>query len=104
MVILVSVISTAIESGGKTLDQILNAVHYGTPEVRYLLRESCDFIFECKYCKNLFRAIPNFIAHKRIYCGEKSFFPRTVPKKKSQKKEMGSSTSLSSDIFIVYLK
>ena len=82
-----SVISTAIEAGGKTLDQILNAVHYGTPEVRYLLRESCDFIFECKYCKNLFRAIPNFIAHKRIYCGEKSFFPRTAPKKKSQKKE-----------------
>lgn len=82
-----SVISTAIEAGGKTLDQILNAVHYGTPEVRYLLRESCDFIFECKYCKNLFRAIPNFIAHKRIYCGEKSFFPRTAPKKKSKKKE-----------------
>lgn len=82
-----SVISTAIEAGGKTLDQILNAVHYGTPEVRFLLRESCDFIFECKYCKNLFRAIPNFIAHKRIYCGEKSFFPRSAPKKKSKKKE-----------------
>ncbi|XP_076083825.1 uncharacterized protein LOC143054693 [Mytilus galloprovincialis] len=81
-----SVISNSIEAGGNTLDQILNAVHYGSPEIRHLLRESCDFIFECKHCKNLFRAIPNFIAHKRIYCGDKSFFQNT-PKKKPKKKE-----------------
>ncbi|XP_052085747.1 uro-adherence factor A-like [Mytilus californianus] len=81
-----SVISNSIEAGGNTLDQILNAVHYGSPEIRHLLRESCDFIFECKHCKNLFRSIPNFIAHKRIYCGDKSFFQNT-PKKKPKKKE-----------------
>ncbi|XP_033726828.1 LOW QUALITY PROTEIN: mucin-4-like [Pecten maximus] len=63
-----SVISMAIEAGHKMVQQILNCVHYGTPEVRNLMYNECDFIVECRVCHNLFRSIPNFVAHKRIYC------------------------------------
>lgn len=65
-----SVIKTSIEMGHKMIDQILNGIHYGSDEVRNLLREECDFILECKVCRNLFRSFPNFVAHKRVYCME----------------------------------
>ncbi|KAK3600105.1 hypothetical protein CHS0354_027024 [Potamilus streckersoni] len=65
-----SVIRTAIQIGGKSIEQILNGVHYGSAEVRHLLMNECDFIIECKVCHNLFRSLPNFVAHKRVYCVE----------------------------------
>lgn len=63
-----SVITRAIKCGGSTVDQILNGIHYGTSEVRCLLLDECDIIIECKVCRSLFRSLPNFIAHKRVYC------------------------------------
>ncbi|KAL4217713.1 hypothetical protein ACF0H5_022454 [Mactra antiquata] len=65
-----SVIRTSIDMGHKMVDQILHGIHYGSEEVRNLLREECDFILECKVCRNLFRSFPNFVAHKRVYCLE----------------------------------
>ncbi|XP_041360720.1 uncharacterized protein LOC121376973 [Gigantopelta aegis] len=67
-----SVIRTAIEIGGKPIEQVLNGVHYGSPEVRCLLLDECELIIECKVCRALFRALPLFVAHKRVYC-TKSF-------------------------------
>ncbi|XP_064597461.1 zinc finger protein 800-like [Liolophura sinensis] len=63
-----SMITRAIKCGGSTVDQILNGIHYGTSEVRCLLLDECDIIIECKVCRSLFRSLPNFIAHKRVYC------------------------------------
>ncbi|XP_076437539.1 uncharacterized protein LOC143276781 [Babylonia areolata] len=63
-----SVITTALETGGKMIEQIINGIQYGSPEVRLLMLEECDFILECRVCRGLFRALPNFIAHKRVYC------------------------------------
>ncbi|KAK7475887.1 hypothetical protein BaRGS_00032855 [Batillaria attramentaria] len=63
-----SVIRTAIEAGGKMIDQLMNGVHYGSPEIRLLLRDECDIILECRVCRALFRSLPNFVAHKRVYC------------------------------------
>ena len=37
-------------------------------QVRLLMLEECDLIIECRVCRGLFRALPNFIAHKRVYC------------------------------------
>lgn len=37
-------------------------------QVRLLMMEECDLIIECRVCRGLFRALPNFIAHKRVYC------------------------------------
>lgn len=63
-----SVIRTAIQIGGKVVEQVMNGIHYGSDEVRNLLLEECDLILECKVCRNLFRSLPNFVAHKRVYC------------------------------------
>ena len=63
-----SVIRTAIQIGGKVIEQIMNGIHYGSDEVRNLLLEECDVILECKVCRNFFRSLPNFVAHKRVYC------------------------------------
>ena len=63
-----SVIRTAIKIGGKVIDQVLNGIHYGSAEVRNLLLEECDVILECKVCRNMFRGLPNLVAHKRVYC------------------------------------
>ena len=65
-----SVIRTSIDMGHSMIDQILHGIHYGSTEVRGLLRDECDFILECKICKNLFRSFANFVAHKRVYCME----------------------------------
>lgn len=65
-----SVLRTAIKVGGRMINQIINGVHYGSLEVQHLLFEESDFIIECRVCRNLFRSLPNFIAHKRIYCQE----------------------------------
>lgn len=45
-------------------------------QVRQLLANECDLIYECKVCRNVFRSLVNFISHKRIYC--KGSFKSTV--------------------------
>ncbi len=37
-------------------------------QIKQLLNNECDIIYECKVCKNLFRSLLNFISHKRVYC------------------------------------
>ena len=63
-----SVIRTAIQIGGRVIEQVMNGIHYGSEEVRNLLLEECEVILECKVCRNLFRSLPNLVAHKRAYC------------------------------------
>uniref|UniRef100_A0A914H1T7 C2H2-type domain-containing protein n=1 Tax=Globodera rostochiensis TaxID=31243 RepID=A0A914H1T7_GLORO len=40
----------------------------GTDEVKNLLKNECSVIYECSYCRSLFRSIINFVAHKRTNC------------------------------------
>lgn len=73
-----SLLRKSLQARGKTIDQLVNCIYYGTTEVRqYILNES-DVIIECKSCRNLFRALPNFVAHKRIYCID-SHLKVTIP-------------------------
>lgn len=37
-------------------------------QIRKLLSNECDLIYECKVCRNIFRSLVNFISHKRVYC------------------------------------
>lgn len=68
----ISQIRNPIQLSGKPVEQILNSIHYGSPELRCLLMDECDIIFECKVCRGLFRDLPNFISHKRVYCVKSS--------------------------------
>ncbi|CAH2244206.1 jg7442 [Pararge aegeria aegeria] len=42
-----------------------------TEELKGLLSNECDLLYECKVCRNMFRSLANFISHKRIYCKQK---------------------------------
>lgn len=39
-----------------------------TEEIRKVVLEECNIIYECKGCNNLFRSLANLVKHKRTYC------------------------------------
>ncbi|XP_023942449.1 uncharacterized protein LOC112048969 [Bicyclus anynana] len=41
-----------------------------TEELKGLLSDECDLLYECKVCRNMFRSLVNFVSHKRVYCKE----------------------------------
>jgi hypothetical protein len=57
-----------INMGVKNVRQIMACIKEGTTEVKDVVLNECNIIYECKICSNLFRSLANFIAHKRIYC------------------------------------
>ncbi|KAL7072491.1 hypothetical protein ACQ4LE_007941 [Meloidogyne hapla] len=57
-----------LSAGGSGVDSIVRYYQNGTDEVKNLLKNECCMIYECSYCRALFRSIINFIAHKRTIC------------------------------------
>uniref|UniRef100_A0A7E4VFI4 C2H2-type domain-containing protein n=1 Tax=Panagrellus redivivus TaxID=6233 RepID=A0A7E4VFI4_PANRE len=55
-------------TGGLGAETIAKAFADGTDEVKDLLKNEAEIIIECRYCRNLYRSIPNFLSHKRQYC------------------------------------
>lgn len=41
-----------------------------TDEIKKIVQEGCNIIYECKTCSNLFRSLANLVKHKRLYCKE----------------------------------
>lgn len=39
-----------------------------TEEVKKIIQEECNIIYECKGCSNLFRSLANLVKHKRQFC------------------------------------
>lgn len=46
---------------------MVKSVIEGTAEMKDLILNELDLIFECRSCKNLFRSLINFVDHKRNY-------------------------------------
>ena len=65
-----SLIRHSLEAGGKLIHQVINGLKHGTSEVQHLILQQSDVILECRVCRNLFRSLPNYLDHKRIYCQE----------------------------------
>ncbi|ELT97172.1 hypothetical protein CAPTEDRAFT_196053 [Capitella teleta] len=65
-----SVLKPPIHLGISGVRHIMECMETGTEEVKSALTEECDIIIECKVCKSMFRALPNYLAHKRVYCLE----------------------------------
>lgn len=40
-------------------------------QLKDLISNECDLLYECKVCRNIFRSLANFISHKRVYCTER---------------------------------
>jgi uncharacterized C2H2 Zn-finger protein len=66
-----SIIRDPIYTSVRSLDDYVNVMSIGTSEIKRIISEECDVILECKVCQSLFRSLPNFIAHKRVYCVRK---------------------------------
>lgn len=63
-----SILRKPIKTSITGLNEARKAYEDGTEEIRKLLANECDVIYECKVCRNIFRSLANFISHKRIYC------------------------------------
>ena len=64
----VSLLRQPIDLGTSGAVQVARCLQHGTQEVQDVLINECDLIFECKVCRSMFRGLPNFMAHKRVYC------------------------------------
>ena len=48
--------------------QVIHAMECGTGEVKEVLLEEINLMYECKTCFAVFRSLANLIAHKRTFC------------------------------------
>ncbi|KAH7694556.1 hypothetical protein AAVH_38394, partial [Aphelenchoides avenae] len=60
-----------VDTGIDGFAAALKVYREGTDEVKSIILNEMSLIYECCYCRNMFRSFPNFIAHKRRYCRSK---------------------------------
>ncbi|XP_077517041.1 uncharacterized protein LOC144127921 isoform X1 [Amblyomma americanum] len=63
-----SVLQRPIALGVQGVRQIVQCMTGGSREVKDVLLNECNVLFECKVCRSLFRSLANLLAHKRVYC------------------------------------
>ncbi|UXI22998.1 Cystathionine gamma-lyase [Sarcoptes scabiei] len=63
-----SIIREPINLGIKNVAQIVHCITGGSREIKDLILNECNVIYECRVCSSLFRSLANFLAHKRFYC------------------------------------
>lgn len=63
-----SILQMPINIGVKNVREILKCLQIGTKEIKDIILNECNIIYECKICRNLFRSLANLISHKRVYC------------------------------------
>ncbi|XP_055680649.1 uncharacterized protein LOC129788532 [Lutzomyia longipalpis] len=66
-----SILRKPISTSITGFNEARKAYENGTDEMRQLLANECDIVYECKVCRNIFRSLANFISHKRVYCRHK---------------------------------
>ncbi|GBM06224.1 hypothetical protein AVEN_269626-1 [Araneus ventricosus] len=63
-----SILQHPFNLGSNNVRQILKCMQNASKEVKDLILNECNIIYECKICANLFRSLANFLYHKRCYC------------------------------------
>lgn len=64
----VSVLRPPIEGVASGVYDFIRSISNGTSELRDTLLTECELLLECRMCRSMFRSLPNFLAHKRVYC------------------------------------
>ena len=51
------------EKKQKIMEEVIHCFIHGTNDLKALLLQSCNLIFECRSCRELFRSLPDFVKH-----------------------------------------
>ena len=46
------------------MEEVIHCFIHGTNDLKALLLQYCDLIFECRSCRELYRSLPDFVKHK----------------------------------------
>lgn len=65
-----SLLYEPLNLGIKNVQQILKFISNGTTEIKDIILNECNIVYECRVCQSLFRSLANFVVHKRVYCKE----------------------------------
>ncbi|KFM75187.1 Zinc finger protein 800, partial [Stegodyphus mimosarum] len=63
-----SVLQQPLNLGVTNVRQILKCIQSGSKEIKDIILNECNIVYECKVCTGLFRSLANFMYHKRCYC------------------------------------
>lgn len=72
-----------LEDSKNGIEQVIHCFIHGTNDLKALLLQYTDLVFECRNCRRLFRSLPNFVRHKEV-SWKKWCYHISAPHKKNE--------------------
>lgn len=66
-----SVLTPPVMTSLTGMRQALHALEAGSPELKRVLFDEANLVYECRVCLNMFRSLANLIKHKRAFCSHR---------------------------------
>lgn len=65
-----SVLKPSIRTTVTGMKQAIHCLETGSLEVKRVLLNEANLVYECRVCLNMFRSLANLVSHKRTFCRE----------------------------------
>jgi hypothetical protein len=66
-----SVLTPPVMTSLTGMRQALHALEAGTPDVKAVLLNEVNLVYECRVCFNMFRSLANLVSHKARFCRQR---------------------------------